>query len=188
MDPKLRALGRALLTGPGLLALVTVCTLLAGLIFVGTDRRVSDPLPSSMGRDSRCWDYKSSERKFKRKMNKVRKRKGRRQLSLDPELSKAARVHTREMIRRNTLYHTTNSHLRRRVVGWTTLGENVGLGGSVRSLHKAFMHSHDHRSNILYSRFRHTGIGVKKKGGRMWVTVIFEARRDPGTRLNMPRC
>jgi hypothetical protein len=31
-------------------------------------------------------------------------------------------------------------------------------------------------------------VGVKKADGRMWVTVIFEARENPGTRLAMPSC
>jgi uncharacterized protein YkwD len=50
------------------------------------------------------------------------------------------------------------------------------------------LHSPAHRHNILYSSFRHSGVGVSKRGGRMWVTVIFEASRNPGTRLRMPRC
>jgi uncharacterized protein YkwD len=182
-----RAFRRSLLTGPGLVALGTVAALVVGLV-LAPPAEFSDPVPSTMGGDSRCWDYKRSERRFAKKMNKARRRRGRGRLSLDPELSRAARVHTREMIRRNTLYHTSNAKLRRRIVGWSTLGENVGQGGSVRSLHKAFMNSTYHRSNVLYGRFRHTGVGVRKRRGRMWVTVIFEARRDPGTRLRMPRC
>ena len=188
MSSWLRALRGVHLTGPGLLALLSAGALLAGLVWVAAPEDVSDPLPAAGGRDSRCWSYKGSEKSFVRKINKARRRKGRGRLSLDPELSRAARVHTAEMIRRNTLYHTSNSKLRWRVVGWSTLGENVGSGGSVRSLHKAFMRSTYHRSNVMYARFRHTGVGVKSKRGRMWVTVIFEATRDPGTRLRMPRC
>lgn len=183
-----RALRRALLTGPGLVAVATIGAVVVGVVFLSTGDRFSDPLPTTMGRDSRCWDYKRSERGFARKMNKVRRRKGRRGVKLDPELSRVARVHTRDMVRRRTLYHTSNSDLRRRVVGWSTLGENVGVGNTVRSLHKAFMRSTYHRANILYRRFRHSGVGVRKKHGRMWVTVVFEARNDPGTRLKMPRC
>ena len=188
MSGSLRALRGAPLGGPGLVALAAACALLAGLIWVATPDTTSDPLPTLSGRDSRCWRYKGSERRFVRKMNRARRSRGRGRLKMDPELSKVARVHTSEMIRRNTLYHTSNPKLRRRVIGWSTLGENVGLGGSVGSLHKAFMRSTYHRSNVLYARFRHAGVGVKNKRGRMWVTVIFEATRDPLTRLRMPRC
>jgi uncharacterized protein YkwD len=188
MSSWLRVLRTTLPAGPRLVAIATLGVVLAGALLMAPEGIFSDPVPSTLGRDSPCWRYKRSERRFTTRMNKVRGRKGRGRLSLDPELSRAARVHTSEMIRRRTLYHTSNAKLRRRIVGWSTLGENVGVGGSVRSLHKAFMRSRYHRSNVLYSRFRHTGVGVRKKGGRMWVTVIFEARRDPGTRLRMPRC
>jgi uncharacterized protein YkwD len=188
MSSYLRALRSAVVTGPRLVATGVIAALVAGAVFVGTKDEVSDPVPTTVGRNSRCWDYKRSERSFARKMNSVRRRKGRRGLRLDPELSKVARVHTTDMVQRNTLYHTSSSSLRRRVVGWTTLGENVGVGNTVRSLHKAFMHSRYHRANILYRRFRFGGVGVKKKRGRMWVTVVFEARNNPGTRLRMPRC
>ena len=78
--------------------------------------------------------------------------------------------------------------LGRRVTRWRVLGENVGFGGDVRSLHKAFMESPAHRDNILFDRYRHVGVGVKRSGGLMWVTVVFEASKDPGTRLSMPSC
>jgi uncharacterized protein YkwD len=87
------------------------------------------------------------------------------------------------MVRAETLYHTPTDTLKRRVTRWTTLGENVGVGGTVTTLHTAFMGSSAHRSNILYSGFRHVGIGTSKSGGRLWVTVIFEARTDPGSPL-----
>ncbi len=89
------------------------------------------------------------------------------------------------MVRKNNLYHTPSQKLRHRVTRWITLGENVGVGGTVSSLHGAFMGSAVHKDNILYRGYRHVGIGVSKKRGRMWVTVIFESRNDPGTRLNM---
>lgn len=138
--------------------------------------------------DNRCWTYKDSERGFARRINSERTIEGVGKLSLDPELSKVALKHTWEMVRRDDLYHTPSDSLRRRVTNWTILGENVGVGGSVSSLHTAFMNSPDHRDNVLYNTFQHLGIGVVKKAGRMWVTVIFEAVADPGTTLSMPSC
>ena len=130
-----------------------------------------------------CYSNNSNEKSFASKINVARRAAGRGTLRLDPELSKAAKVHTYEMVRRETLYHTPSDTLRRRVTRWTTLGENVGVGGTVTSLHGAFMGSTAHRANILYSSFRHVGIGSVKKNGRLWVTVIFEARTDPGSPL-----
>lgn len=139
-------------------------------------------------RDSACWEYKPSERGFARLHNAERANKGVGKLRLDPELTRAARSHTRKMVRSAKLFHTSDQTLRRRIVNWLVLGENVGVGGSVESLHDAFMASPAHRANIMYSTFRHFGVGVKKWDGRMWVTVIFQATENPGTRLRMPSC
>lgn len=170
-----------------------VATLFIGAL-LATLMPVSAPTPprgmtavASTG-DNRCWNYKTSERGFARKMNAVRSARGLGKLSLDPEISKAARVHTNEMINQNTLHHTSSTNLRNRVTNWVILGENVGVGSTVSSLHDAFMNSPAHRDNIEHSAYKHVGIGARSANGRLWVTVIFEAVTDPGTTLNMPRC
>lgn len=128
-----------------------------------------------------CYSPNKPERRFARLINTARTSAG--DLRLDPELSKVAKVHTRDMVKTNSLHHSTSSELRNRVTNWSTLGENVGVGAKVASLHEAFMNSPAHRDNILQGTFRHVGVGVIKKDGRMWVTVIFEARSDPGSTL-----
>jgi hypothetical protein len=138
--------------------------------------------------DNECWTYRRSERLFGRLMNRARDNAGLPRLSLDPEASKVARKHSREMVERDLLHHTPSSTLVRRVTRWEILGENVGVGSTVDSLHHAFMDSPPHRANVLYAKFRHVGIGVTRSNDKMWVTVILENRLDPGTRLNMPRC
>ena len=138
--------------------------------------------------DNPCWSYRDAEQGFARRINTEREKEHLGKLKLDPELSKAARVHTREMVRRSELYHTPSDKLRRRVTNWIVLGENVGVGGSVSSLHDAFMASPAHRDNVLHASYQHVGIGTMKDDGRLWVTVIFEAVTDPGTTLRMPRC
>ena len=128
-----------------------------------------------------CYSPNRNERGFTRLINAARTSAG--DLRLDPELSKVAKVHTREMVRANSLHHSTSTQLRTRITNWSSLGENVGVGSTVSSLHEAFMNSPAHRDNILHSTFRHVGVGVIKDDGRMWVTVIFEARSDPGSSL-----
>ena len=130
-----------------------------------------------------CYNNSSTEKAFASKLNLARRAAGRGSLRLDPQLSKAAKVHTKEMVNKNLLYHTPTDALKRRVTNWNELGENVGVGSTVTSLHSAFMNSTAHRSNILYSNFRYVGIGSIKANGRLWVTVIFESRADPGSPL-----
>ena len=137
---------------------------------------------------SNCFQNKPAELGFFNKINVERRSRSRVQLRLDPHLTKVARKHSREMTARNLLHHTSTTNLRRRVTHWQTLGENVGVGGTVESLHRAFMESPSHRENVLYGSFRHVGIGTRERHGRLWVTVVFEAETNPGTTLRMPSC
>ncbi len=43
---------------------------------------------------------------------------------------------------------------------WCYLGENVGMGPSLSSIHSAFMNSSGHRANILSFNFNRIGSGV----------------------------
>lgn len=136
---------------------------------------------------ARCYRYKGAERDFARKINTARNLAGARRLELDKQLSRVARKHSWEMNKSNSLYHTPSGKLGWRVTRWNHLGENVGAGQTVTSLHQAFMNSPAHRSNVLDRDYRHVGVGVTKDNNYMWVTIVFEARRDPGTRLRMCR-
>ena len=167
-------------------AALTIALVVAATVSGRVQRRPSAPVATSP--DSRCWTYKPTEKGFARRINEARLRAGQSKLSIDPELSKVARVHTREMVTKDLLHHTAETDLRRWVRNWSSLGENVGVGGTVDSLHIAFMNSPAHRHNVLYPSFRHSGVGVIKADGRMWVTVLFEATVDPATTLSMPRC
>lgn len=165
------------------IALVAVLAIPATLPFT-----MPDLWPTATGTDNPCYKYTRAERGFHSKMNQSRKAAGLGTMKLDPEVSKVAKRHTRDMVRSNTLVHSSNTELTRRVTNWITLGENVGVGSAVDSLHSAFMNSPAHKANILHSAFNNVGVGSVKKDGRMWVTVIFEARSNPGTRLKMPSC
>lgn len=133
-----------------------------------------------------CYRYKDSEREFAQKINLARTAAGVGQVRLDKQLSRVARRHAWEMDSKNSLYHTPSSILRWRVTNWRSLGENVGYGGSVASLHQAFMSSPAHRANVL-GGYRHVGVGVHTDKGAIWVTIIFESRADPGTTLRVCR-
>lgn len=149
---------------------------------------VFTPVSTALAADSTCYKFRRAERAFARKTNKARGNHNVAKLRLDPELSRVARKQTRRMVRKDLLHHTSSDALGRRVTNWVSLGENVGVGGTVSSLQKAFMDSTGHRHNILNSSYRYVGIDALKKDGRLWVTVIFEGRRNPGTRLRMPSC
>lgn len=135
-----------------------------------------------------CWQPRKTELRFLEKTNLARAKAARAGVRLDPELSQVARKHTRRMVATKTLFHSPRRQLRDRVTRWALLAENVGVGGGASDVHAAFMASHSHRKNILGRSFLHVGIGSVRKAGRAWVTVIFEAKKDPGTTLAMPDC
>ena len=116
---------------------------------------------------------KEMRRKLHALTNASRRNNGLKPLRLNWRLSKSALTHSRRMAERHTLYHTAN--LYRVVRRWrpSVWGENVGVGGTVKRVHKMFMRSAGHRSNVLRSGFSKVGIGVLPRGGRVWVTVMF---------------
>ncbi|MGH2699399.1 MAG: CAP domain-containing protein [Actinomycetota bacterium] len=143
-------------------------------------------LGSSVQAGGSCYRHSKKDRLLAKKTNAARANAGVRKLRLDPHLARVARRQARAMAKRRTLYHTPN--LGSKVTRWRTLGENVGYATSIKRVHRAFMNSSSHRSNILRSGYRFVGAGVRKAGGYVWVAVVFESRRNPGTTLKMPSC
>lgn len=135
-----------------------------------------------------CWSYRRAERRFATSHNDIRVAQGQSRLKLDADLSRVARAHTRAMVTKDLLHHSSTLQLTNRVKGWIILGENVGVGHTPESLMDAFMASPAHRANILHASYRYFGVGTKIANGRLWVTVIFEATDNPSTSLKMPSC
>jgi uncharacterized protein YkwD len=98
-----------------------------------------------------------------------------RRVDLQSRLSQLARKHSKRMADAGTIFHTGNPagyYLKGR--SWTWWGENVGMtSGTVRDVHKAFMHSDGHRANILNRVFRKVAIGTVRRDGILYVTVFF---------------
>jgi uncharacterized protein YkwD len=109
--------------------------------------------------------------------NKARKKRGLKALCVHPILTQAARAHSKEMLDRDYTSHdsfngeTVKERLQR--FGYTSegysyylYGENIAWGcgsyGAPESMFKWWMHSTEHRSNILKKEFRDVGIGVMK--------------------------
>jgi uncharacterized protein YkwD len=67
-----------------------------------------------------------------------------------------------------------NPDLEQQAGNWCWLGENVGTGGSARMVQREFMHSVDHRANILSTRYTQVGIGAAwGSGGHLYVDEVF---------------
>lgn len=105
-------------------------------------------------------------------INQARAANGVDALTLEDQITRMAHRHSVNMSRENSLFHSPCLTCRL-PLGGGLLGENVGVGRSIRGIHRALMSSAGHRNNILKAGFERVGVGVVKKGNRFWVTEIF---------------
>ena len=129
------------------------------------------------------YSFRDAEKCMMKKINKRRAKRGLRQLRWDRQLGYVARKHARRMSRHRSVFHDGN--LGSKVTRWRRLGQNVGTADGCRKLFRLFMRSSPHRHNIM-GRWRHMGVGSKRRGGRLYVMHVFEARRDPGNIYHYP--
>lgn len=118
------------------------------------------------------------QRLERRLLNGERRDKGRPKVRFHRRLNKIARRHSVRMARADRLHHSTDLVSRVRGMRWRRLGENVGVAPrmgarTLKVLHKAFMESLSHRKNILLRPFRRVGVGIARRDGKVWVTVVF---------------
>lgn len=114
-----------------------------------------------------------TEAAFLSKINASRSAAGLAPLKMSGSLSSYARGHSGKMADAGEIYHSTSGQLSSAAgSGWTKIGENVGKGPSVDSLHTAFMNSSGHKANIL-GGYDTAGVGVALKDGYIYVTVVF---------------
>lgn len=112
------------------------------------------------------------EQAFVAKINELRAANGVRPLSTDPTLTNVARQWAYKMALDGHI-----SHRRDLSVGaprtWMFLGENVGQGLDVHSLHDMFVASPGHFANLVNPRFEAIGVGVVWVGSWMFVAEEF---------------
>ena len=100
-----------------------------------------------------------AEQMFIDRVNEQRALVGAAPLVMDPNMRAAARVWTDDMVARETLEHAAD--ITGGVPsGWIAAGENVGRGGTVAGLMRAFMKSDGHRENLLNPDYTHIGVGA----------------------------
>jgi hypothetical protein len=140
-------------------------------------------LSGSVGADS------GSEQGFLSAINSTRSSNGLGSLEMDSGLQSHARKHTADMIAADGIFHSSSGELQSAAgSGWDKLGENVGRGGSVESLHQAFLDSPGHKANIL-GDYNYVGIGTDTSDGVLYVTVVFMkkgATSSPTTTTTAP--
>ena len=135
---------------------------------------------------------KAKEERTFRLHNRARNNRGLRPLCVHPKLTRAARAHSAEMVKKDYFGHKSNSgegvgaRLKRFSYHWRIFGENCAGGSGTRGrpnpIFKRWMNSTPHRANILDRRFREVGVGTytgnyKGTSGYTMYTVDFGSRR-----------
>jgi len=114
----------------------------------------------------------ADEQLFVAKLNDLRASKGLSRLAADARLTDVARAWSAKMAAANVMSH--NPALSSQApTDWVKLGENVGYGPSVSSLHDALVASPKHYANMVDPAFNSVGIGVVMSGSTTWVTQVF---------------
>lgn len=116
-------------------------------------------------------DTVSDEAAFVAKINELRTSKGLAPLQVNANLTDKARAWSAGMAAAGKIWHSTLSD--GVTENWKKLGENVGMGGSVDGLHRAFVNSPQHYDNLVDPAFGSVGIGIAMSGSTIFVTEVF---------------
>lgn len=132
------------------------------------------PLLAGSAESSSASTPESSEFNFLQRTNEARAQAGLEPLRMSTTLVEYSRSHSERMRLAGKIFHTEDlsAVAQQRVPRWQRAGENVGVGGSVESLHNALMNSPGHRANIL-GDYNYVGMGVVQESGRMYITQFF---------------
>ena len=92
------------------------------------------------------------------------------------ELDQLARIHAEQIAEEEELRHVEADALRFALkdIPHRRLGENVGCGENIRSIHQDMMGTRSNRNNIVDRRFTHMGMGTALgKNGELYLCQIF---------------
>lgn len=113
----------------------------------------------------------AAEQDFLNRTNALRASLGLGALRSNSELLAKARSWSQTQASSGTIFHSTlTSGVTQ---NWHRLGENVGMGPDVVSIHDALVRSPRHYENLADNGFTEVGIGVVKQGNIIYVTQVF---------------
>jgi len=96
-------------------------------------------------------------------------------LDVRAHLNNVALDQAQRMARRGAVFH--NPNLVREMVGdWRWVGENVGQGTDLPSVHADFLASPPHQANVLDRDYTRLGAAAVRRDGRVWVVQVFLAK------------
>ena len=114
-------------------------------------------------------------------INKQRTNNGLKELKVDEELQRVARIKAQDMVDNNYFSHTSPTYgspfqmLNSFKISYKTAAENIAGNSSNTGAVNSWMNSSGHKANILNSSYNYTGIGVvsSPKYGRIFVQLFI---------------
>src|SRR4051794_28878810 len=103
--------------------------------------------------------------------NQVRAGQGVGALAIDSRLTSVAQAWAVQLAANGVLSH--NASLPSQVTGWKTLGENVGVGGTVDAVPAGFVASPTHYENLVDPAFTKVGFGFVRPDARIFIVEVF---------------
>lgn len=123
----------------------------------------------------------SNEKEVFELINKQRTNNGLKELKVDEELQRVARIKAQDMVDNNYFSHNSPTYgtpfqmLNSFKISYKTAAENIAGNSSNTGAVNSWMNSSGHKSNILNSSYNYTGIGVvsSPKYGRIFVQLFI---------------
>lgn len=151
-------------SAPSRRLLVALLAAMASLLMAGA-------VSVSAAAPAHAYAHDSRERRLVGWVNKERARAHLRPLAARSDLQTVAQRWAGRMAAANRLSH--NPRLTRQVHSYRWVGENVGYGPQLGTVHAALMRSPGHRANVLNRAYTQVGVAVVVRGGRVWVVEVF---------------
>lgn len=106
-------------------------------------------------------------------VNNIRENHDRVKLKRNKCLQRFANRQAERMAKQRRLFHQDLGKIQSACnVGY--VGENVAYGPfAARQIVNLWMDSQGHRANILFRKYRITGVAARKAGGNWWVAQVF---------------
>jgi hypothetical protein len=138
--------------------------------------------PLAAGAHAASGSTASMESDFVARINSLRASKGLAPLVVDSELTSIGRRWAGKMAAAGAISHNANFP-NEVTADWVKLGENVGKGPDVGSIHNAFVASSHHYANMVDPAFTRIGVGVVVAAdGTIYTSHQFERLASDGAK------
>lgn len=123
--------------------------------------------PNNIARNNTTTNLASNEQQMVNLVNAERKKNNLPPLTVDPEVTRVARIKSQDMVDNNYFSHNSPNYgspfemMDDFDIEYLHAGENLAGNSTVQRAHNALMNSSGHRKNILSPNFTHIGIGIK---------------------------